>query len=355
MTGSQETNMLVDLSIIIVNFNTRNLLKDCLDSVKDSIKKITYQIFVVDNNSSDGSVEMVRSKFPDVHLIQNNKNIGFAKANNQAIKLNNARYVLLLNSDTIVRPCALDLMVSFMDDNAKVGALSPKLIDGNDHSQPISGFQNPWKIFLRFYNLKMFLSNPNVRRFMANHFGKVVGKTIGYYLEVYRDDPNPREVDCLGGACLMVRSETISQVGLLDENFFMYLEDVDWCKRISSAGWTNIYFPKATVTHLVGQSSGGNFRDFHPEAYKSIYYYYKKHRDKKDFFIVKFLIISALIIRIIGLFSVCIITRNKKKRLDIGQKLISYVKIVKLSLTRWKYRNIPCNFPQQKVIPQGGQ
>lgn len=310
---------MVDLSIIIVNANTRDFLKNCLESIPKNTYKISYEIYVVDDNSQDGSQKMVRDLFPKVNLIQNRENLGFSKSNNRAIKICSGSYVILLNPDTIVMPNALDVLVEFMDNNPEVGAVGPKLIYPDSFSvQPsISIFPNSWMIFLQFFKFRNLLPTSNLRKYVAKYVYELIGKTIKSYFTPYLDNLSPMAVEALSGACLLVRKEVIDQVGLLDENFFMYYEDVDWCLRIKKAGWENFYLPTSEVIHFVGQSFGSKSKSHSPISEsirsKSVCYYFAKHHGKKSLRIIKAIIISAFLIRILALVPYCILDKGRKK------------------------------------------
>jgi len=233
---------MVDLSIIIVNWNVRDLLRRCLTSLAAARTGFTSEVFVVDNASADGSADMVRGEFPDVILIENTHNAGFTRANNQAIARSSGRYVLLLNPDTEVAPDALTILLSFMEAHPQVGVAGPQLVyaDGNIQSSR-RRFPTLGTLFLESTVLQRLLPKSALLR--------------RYYL---LDRPHDviQDVDWLVGACLMVRRQAIDDAGLLDERFFMYCEEVDWCYRIKQHGWTVIYLPTARVMHHEARSSG---------------------------------------------------------------------------------------------------
>ena len=208
-----------DLSIIIVNANNQRLLKECLQSIDKNTHKISFEIIISDNASTDGSQEMVKDDFPQVKLIENKENLGFAKANNQALKIYQGRYALLLNNDTLVKDSALDKMVEFMDQNQETGACGPKLLNTDGSTQHQGGL-----LAKRFWKAK-----------------------------------DPRPVDFIIGAALLVRKEVIDKVGMMDENLFFYNEDLDWCLRIRKAGWKIFFLPQAEIIHYGGQSSKKTF------------------------------------------------------------------------------------------------
>jgi len=244
-----------DLSIVIVNWNTADLLCDLLSALLVSIQGTAVEIVVVDNGSTDGSVEMVRTQFPGVHLIDNQDNLGFARANNQGIIESKGRYVLLLNSDTCVAPSALSALVEFMDDRLDVGACSPRLVRRDGKAQPYAYGGDPTLLYL----LSRAASQLLLRR-PLHDWG--VSSLV--------------EVDWVSGACMIVRREAVAQTGLLDESMFMYFEDNDWCLRMRRAGWKVCYNPEIEIVHIGGQSLDKNPKARHA-YYESLRYFYTKH------------------------------------------------------------------------------
>jgi len=229
---------MTDLSICVVSWNTKDLLAQCLASVYANTQDITFEVFVVDNASGDGSAQMVRERFPQVRLIENSENVGFAKANNQAIRESAGRCVLLLNSDTVVQPDALTQMIIFMDAHPDAGIVGGKLLD------PDRSFQASYGDFPTF----------------VSELLNITGLAKWLYGRYYPSHPpeescEARAVDWVGGACLMARRTAIEQVGLPDEGYFMYSEEVDWCYRFHQAGWKIYFLPDAQIVHLGGQSS----------------------------------------------------------------------------------------------------
>ena len=237
----------MDLSIIIVNYNVRYFLDQCLHSVQQAIKKLEEEqlqaeVSVVDNNSVDGSAGEVRQKFPWVKLIENRENVGFAKANNQALAVSSGRYILLLNPDTVVEEDTFSKCISFMDSHPDAGALGVKMIDGKGAFLPESkrALPTPWVSFYKMFGLSRLF--PRSRRYARYHLG-----------HLDRDQTHP--VDVLAGAFMFLRKETLEKTGYLDESFFMYGEDIDLSYRISQAGYHNYYFPESTIIHYKGEST----------------------------------------------------------------------------------------------------
>lgn len=239
----------LDLSIIIVNWNTRDLLAECLRSVYDTVHDLAFEVFVVDNASTDGSADMVRQCFPQAQLIENSENVGFARANNQAIERSSGRYIVLLNSDTIVRPQALAALIQFMEGHARAGACGPYLLNADGTLQAschplLTAFREFWRL--------CFLDH--------------LWPLASYRMERWSDDV-PREVAVIKGACLVLRRQTLVQVGLLDERYFIYSEEMDLCHRLALSGWRLYWVPAARVVHL----GGGSTRQVAPEMYLQLY------------------------------------------------------------------------------------
>ncbi len=260
----------MDLSIIIVNWNTRELLARCLTSISSahppivgfrnnlSSQRITTEVIVVDNASTDDSVVMLRHQFPEVQLVENAANVGFARANNQAIRQCRGRYVLLLNSDTEVHQDALEAMIGLLDAWPEAGACGPQLLNADGTLQvSCQPMLTPWREFWRLTFLEQ------VRRRASYDFSNC-------------DLQTPREVEVLKGACLMLRREALEQVGLLDEQYFMYTEEVDLCYRLRQAGWRLYWLPQAKVTHYGEGSSRQVAEAMYLQLYRSKVQFYRK-------------------------------------------------------------------------------
>ncbi|MSP11794.1 MAG: glycosyltransferase family 2 protein [Chloroflexi bacterium] len=232
------SNLGLSLSIIIISWNTRDLLAKCLASVYNPRPAASFEVIVVDNASSDGSPEMVKTQFPQVRILENSQNLGFARANNQAIRASQGRYILLLNSDTIVTPHAVQMLLDCMQTHPQAGVCGPMLINAN------ATFQASFNDF------------PNLFTEIIHLLG-VAPRLLSRSYPSYEltDSRQLRAVDWVGGACFMIRRACIDQVGLLDESFIMYGEEVDWCYRIRQHGWEVIYQPDARIIHLGGQSA----------------------------------------------------------------------------------------------------
>jgi hypothetical protein len=257
-----------DLTIIVVSYNTRSIIGDCLQSIPPGAGDVRHEVIVVDNASPDGSAVLVAEHFPDVRLIRNAGNVGFAAANNQAIVESSGRYIVLLNADTVVKPAALQALVRFMDAHADVGYCGPQLINPDGTHQPSARrFPTVFSEALSLCGLHKRL--PSSRHCLNLH-------------EKYGSDEAFR-TDWVTGACLVVRREVMEQVGLLDDSFFLYFEETDWCLRMSRQGWQGWYVPAGTVIHYGGFSLGPRgqstpFYGNHPEYWmESWRLYMRKH------------------------------------------------------------------------------
>ena len=273
----------MDLSISVINWNTRDLLEECLKSIYSNIYKVSFEVWVVDNGSSDGSREMIKTEFPQVRFIENKDNLGFARANNQAIKRSSGKYELLLNPDTLIRESALEAMVSFMEANARVGICGCRLLNEDGSVQPSCGkFPDLFTIFLHMTKLNyLYPGNRFSRRFMGAGL----------------DGGGAEEVDWATGACLLVRHQAMEEIGLLDERFFMYCEDLDWCRRMKDAGWKVYCLPQAEVVHYRSRSyEEGSLRIF-LEGYKSWFIYLRKHFPKAKIGILKLLVLTVELVK----------------------------------------------------------
>jgi GT2 family glycosyltransferase len=250
------------LSIVIVNYNVKYYLEQCLDSVLKSIQNIDTEIFVVDNHSSDQSLEYLIPKFPTVHFIDNQENVGFSRANNQAIEQARGEYVLLLNPDTVLGENTLTKVCRFMDENKQIGAVGVKMLDGFGQFLPESkrGFPSPWNSFTKMSGLARLFPHSKV-------FG-------GYHLR-YLNENETHEVEVLAGAFMMLRRETLEKSGSLDNRFFMYGEDIDLSYRINQAGYSNFYFPEPII-HYKGESTKKYIR-YVKHFYEAMLIFFKKH------------------------------------------------------------------------------
>lgn len=280
----------IDLSIIIVNYNTRELLQTCLRPLVGSNHPTSpWQIIVIDNGSTDGSSAMVKQEFPDVACILLRDNLGYAVANNEGIKKARGRYILLLNSDTQSTAQAIRSMISFMDGHPRAYASGCKLVltDGSMDPACHRGFPTPWAALTYFFGFeKLFPSS----------------KIFGQYHQGYKDMSCVHEVDSVTGAFFLVRREVISQVGSLDEDFFMYGEDLDWAYRIKQAGGMILFNPAVTVFHRKKQSGRENSdlplrRRTESYFYHSMKIFYNKHYRHRYGFLITQLVLLGIFIK----------------------------------------------------------
>ncbi len=283
------------LSIVIVNYNVQYFLENCLLSVKNATKDLNAEVFVVDNNSVDGSVQMVREKFPEVKLIDNKENLGFSKANNQAIKMAKGEYVLLLNPDTVIEEDTLTKCCNYMDANSKVGGLGIRMIDGKGNFLPESkrGLPTPSVAFYKIFGLSNLF--PKSKRFGQYHLGHL-SKEENHSIEI------------LSGAFMLLRKKVLDEIGLLDESFFMYGEDIDLSYRIIKAGYENHYFADSSIIHYKGESTKKSSINYVFVFYNAMIIFAKKHFSDKNAKAFSILINLAIYLRAI----LAIITRTIK-------------------------------------------
>lgn len=273
----------VDLAIVIVNYNTRGLLRDCLASIFASRLEGSYVVCVVDNHSADDSAAMVRAGFPAVLLIEQKANSGYAAANNaglQAVGFGGGAapcYALLLNPDTLLKPDDLAQMLTFMETNPEVGAAGPKLVrqDGSLDKACRRSFPSPENALYRLSGLsRLFPRHPRFGRYNLEHL----------------DPDQLTEVDSLVGAFMLMRGSVLAQVGLLDERFFMYGEDIDLCYRIKERGWKIYYNPAVTVLHYKGAASRQRSAASIVHFYEAMALFHNKHYRARTFFLLNWLI-----------------------------------------------------------------
>ena len=272
------------ISVIIVNYNVEFFLEQCLNSVKTALKKIDGEVFIVDNDSIDTSVEMVQEKFPEFHLIQNKKNVGFSTANNQAIQIAQGEFILLLNPDTVIEEDTLIKTVEFMRNHEKAGGLGVRMVDGKGKFLPESkrGLPTPMVAFYKIFGLsKLF---PKSKKFGQYHLGNLSEFEIN-------------EVDVLSGAFMLMRKKTLNEVGLLDEAFFMYGEDIDLSYRIIKGGYKNYYFPETRIIHYKGESTKKSSINYVFVFYRAMVIFAEKHFSKKNAKLFSTLINTAIYLR----------------------------------------------------------
>ncbi len=272
------------LSIIVVNYNVEFFLEQCLLSVQRAVAAIEAEVWVVDNNSVDGSVPMVQQKFPWVKLIESKENIGFSRGNNLAIRQSSGEYVLLLNPDTVVEEDTFEKVIDFMDQHPDAGGLGVKMIDGNGNFLPESkrGLPTPAVAFYKIFGLSALF--PKSKKFGRYHLG-------------YLDNNQVHEVDVLSGAFMLMRREALDKTGLLDEDFFMYGEDIDLSYRIVLARYKNYYFPHTRIIHYKGESTKKSSINYVFVFYRAMVIFARKHYSEKNVKLFSLLINLAIYLR----------------------------------------------------------
>lgn len=260
------------LSIIIVNYNVKYFLEQCLNSILNSNIAFKYEVLIVDNNSTDNSIEYLMSKFAqaNIHFMENKTNVGFAKANNQAIKVALGEHILLLNPDTIVGENVLPNVCLFIDSNPQSGAVGVKMIDGSGQFLPESkrGFPSPWASFCKIFGL-------------ASIFPK--SSFFGEYNLLYLDEDSIHQIPILAGAFMMIRRKALDEAGLLDEAFFMYGEDIDLSYRIQQVGYKNYYLPERII-HYKGKSTNKEDVKYTKAFYGAMQIFYRKYYPNSKLF-----------------------------------------------------------------------
>jgi len=308
-----ENNAPMDLSVIIVNWNTKLLLHECIESLCSHPPQRSMEIIVVDNASIDGSCEMVESCFPQVKLIRNSQNVGFARANNVAIEASSGKYVALVNSDVRVLPGCLDALADFLDRNPSVGNVGPRVLNSDLTLQASTrNFPNLWNNFCA----ALGLATAFPRRKWCS------GEPMLYF-----DHARTRRVDVLVGCFWLLRRSAIEQIGMLDEDFFMYGEDLDWCRRCWDAGWEIVFSPDAEAIHHRGRSSAAQpVRAAVTQQY-SVLHYWDKHHGTAARMAIRGLFFSRYAIRY--LVGVCAVRlriageRQSHSRVEISKACVS--------------------------------
>lgn len=282
-----------DVSVCILTLDAREKVLACLDSLFENTH-VDFDVVVVDNNSSDGTVEAIRAQFPTVDVIANSENVGFSRAVNQGLKTREARYYVLLNPDSLVENNALGRLVEFMDANPQAGLCSPRVLnrDGTLQYQCRRGEARPWEVFSYFSGLaRIFPRNPRFTGYLLTHL----------------DNDQVNEVKAISGSCMLIRRQVIEQIGYLDERYFAYQEDADFCFAARKAGWKIFYVPDARVLHYGGEGGSRKrpyFAIYH--WHRSYYLYYQKNlaRDYPFWFhpLYYFAMLLKLMFSLLGAF-----------------------------------------------------
>lgn len=289
----------MDVSIIIVNWNTCDISRDCLRSIAEQTKGIAYEVIFVDNASSDDSVEMVKNEFPQIVLVSNSENKGFAAANNQGMKVARGRYVLLLNSDTLILDNAIAKTVAYADKHPEAGVVGCRVLNQDRTLQPTC--------FMYPSLLNLFLSSTYLYKLLPR------SRFCGREHMSWWDRNNEMEVDVITGCFMLVRQEAIKDVGLMDESFFMYAEETDWCYRFQKAGWKNFFSPEGEIIHLGGASSKKVRPEMIIRLRKSILQFIKKHRSVFVYQASKVCMVLWFIFRVPYWFLVGLLSTNHRK------------------------------------------
>ena len=296
----------MDISIIIVNRNTRDLLQNCLESISITVHNISYEITVVDNASQDGSDTMLKEKYPQVKLIQNIENRGFGAANNQAMRIMNGRYALLLNSDTVVTENALHELYNFMENHPEAAMSCGQLLNSDGSKQnSIAGFPTL---------ITLFTNTPVLEYLFPKRYPS---KRYNY--------EKPIEVDSGIGACLLVRKKAIDEIGMFDERYFFFFEETDWAYRMKAAGWKIYHVPTAFIYHFQGQSIGRDIRS-RIEFYRSRYQFFRKWGSPPYYILVCIVIIIRLFVNwlLTAIANVFLLGMNRQLR----NKFFIYTKLI---------------------------
>ncbi len=307
-------NKPADLSIIIVSWNVCDLLRKCLQSIEQGKGNLNVEVIVVDNASSDGSQDMVRDEFPTVKLEAQSENVGFPRGNNLGLEIANGSHFLLLNPDTEVLGDALSILIQYLENHPAVGLVAGQLLNPDRSTQSsirrfptvaIGIFESTW------------LQGLAPRRLLDRY----------YFADAPAD--TPLEVDWVVGACMMVRKEIIEQVGLLDEAYYMYSEELDWCKRIKTAGWQVVYLPTAEIIHHVGKSSEQAVAERHVNFQRAKLRYFRKFHGPRPTLLIRGVLLAnyfeQLIVELIkGLFG--------HKRDIRRQRIAAYWKVLRSGL-----------------------
>jgi GT2 family glycosyltransferase len=296
----------MDLSIIIVSWNAREYLSKCILSLAGSLANGSSEIIVVDNASTDGSPEMVCDQFPQVKLIRNTENLGFAKANNIGIRQCTGNYIALINSDVEVLNGCVDRLIEYMKQNSDIGMLGPQILDENRNVQrSCMGFPSVWNTFCRAFALDVLF--PNIKLFSS-------------YMMSYWSHNTIRNVDVINGCFWLIRRQATDKVGLLDERYFIYAEDKDWCKRFWDSHWKIVYYPEAKAIHYGGASSSNAPIKFYIELCRANLQYWRKHHRKAAQF--AFILLTGIhhIIRLLGHVLLYIVKPAKRSQILIKIK-----------------------------------
>jgi GT2 family glycosyltransferase len=289
----------MDLTFCIVTYNVKDYLRDCLNSLLASDLRREYEVIVVDNHSQDGTRALLDESYPFVQLMENSTNQGYTRAMNRALQHAQGRYVIQLNADTLIPPGTFDRLVDFMDNNPAVGICTPKILnrDGTFQKQCRRGEARPWDVITYFIGL-------------ASLFPK--SQCFGRYLQSFYPEDEINEVKAVSGSCMFIRREVMEGIGLLDERFFAYQEDSDYCMRARKRGWKVFYVPTAQIIHFGGE--GGSKSSVYRAVYhwhRSYYLYYRKNLEKDYFFLFNWLYYLAMLAKLAFSLALTAVRRDK--------------------------------------------
>ncbi|RKY86696.1 glycosyl transferase, partial [candidate division KSB1 bacterium] len=296
---------MIDLSVIIVNFNVKEFLENAIISIKNATRRLKVEIFVVDNGSEDGSCNMVKNKFPDVKLIENKINLGFSKANNIALKLCKGKYVALINPDTIVQEDTFEKLISFMNSSNDIGMAGCKVLnpDGSLQLACRRSFPTPLVAFSRVVGLSKIFPKSRI---------------WGKYNLTYLNPDKITEVDAISGSFMMIKKEVLNKVGLLDESYFLYGEDLDLCYRIKKEGYKIYYYPGTSIIHFKGESTKKTTYEPLKAFYKAMVIFIESHFKGKYLFLPLWLLKAGIHIKEV----ISLIIKNKTRAFSFILDLI---------------------------------
>jgi GT2 family glycosyltransferase len=303
----------IDLSIVIVTWNARDVLLPAVESIFREVRGISYEVIVSDNDSKDGSADAVEAQFPDARVLRNPANLGFAGGNNVGLKEAQGRYVVLLNSDTITHAGAFERLVSYMDAHPEVGACGPQLLNPDGSKQ---------NCIHNFPSLLSEVVNPSLLRILLP--AKFPSKRQDYAA--------PIEVEAVLGACMLLRREVLERVGLMDAGYFFFLEETDWCARIREAGWKVMHVPDAKITHLFGESTKKKVPlETRIEYLRSLYRFFRKNRGRAQEAAVVAIRLVKLAINVILYGALSVVTlglarRPRRKAAESAKMLIWHLR-----------------------------
>lgn len=298
----------ITLSIIIVTYNTREITRECLLSIRATSGSISKEVIVIDNNSDDGTSTMIRSVFPEVILISNSRNVGFAAANNQGLAIARGEYILLLNPDTVLKENALQSTMAFLSNHPEASIVGCRLLNPDGTVQPsCRSFPSvPNLFFEAFFLYRLFPRNT------------LIGK---YYLGWFTYD-RVQEVDVVLGAFMMIRRSVFEKIGLFDERFFMYTEETDFCLRAKRAGLKTYFYPGGEVIHLGGKSAEQDPQKMFRDIYRTQLYLFRKHYSSPEYVVMGLLKAAGVALRVVVYAAIGVVTLQfayiRKSRYYLG-------------------------------------